>query len=224
MSQKQLFEASSLQDAVADLRNDLLNPSGPSISTMGTYRFAILVYPPRQEFELRREIHRLRNALEAPPHDWNVHAISLHRLLIDRLSTEAPGLLDRLVATEKRLFSKSPDRSLEYLKDKLAHFVEGPEGIARDVIRWIDRFVDDLPSGTGSSSLERTVIFLARAGALYPFFRSSALLKHIDGRTRQLPVVLLYPGSRQDLTRLRFMDELPADGDYRPRIYGGSFT
>jgi len=65
------------------------------------------------------------------------------------------------------------------------------------------------------------VILLGRAGALYPFFRSSALLKHLDGKTRGLPVVLLYPGLRLDPTRLSFMGELPGDGDYRPRIYGG---
>jgi hypothetical protein len=33
-------------------------------------------------------------------------------------------------------------------------------------------------------------LFVFRAGALYPFFRVSALLKHLDGRTRNLPVVL----------------------------------
>jgi hypothetical protein len=54
---------------------------------------------------------------------------------------------------------------------------------------------------------------------LYPFFRSSALLKHLDGKTRNIPVVLLYPGKRADQNGLEFMCELPADRDYRPRIY-----
>ena len=46
-----------------------------------------------------------------------------------------------------------------------------------------------------------------------------ALLKHIDGRTKNIPVVLLYPGKREDQNGLSFMCELPADRDYRPRIY-----
>ena len=62
-------------------------------------------------------------------------------------------------------------------------------------------------------------MLIGRAGALYPFFRSSALLKHIDGKTRNIPVVLLYPGERKDTTALSFMGELAADRDYRPRIY-----
>ena len=65
----------------------------------------------------------------------------------------------------------------------------------------------------------RTLVLLGRAGALYPFFRSSALLKHIDGKTRNIPVVLLYPGERRDTTALSFMGELIPDRDYRPRIY-----
>ena len=66
---------------------------------------------------------------------------------------------------------------------------------------------------------ERTLVFVGRAGALYPFFRVSALLKHLDGRTRNVPVVLLYPGDRKGDAGLSFMGELPADRDYRPRIY-----
>ena len=65
----------------------------------------------------------------------------------------------------------------------------------------------------------RTVIFLARAGALHPFFRTSALLKHVAGHTHNVPVVLLYPGKLVGETGLSFMGVLPADRDYRPRIY-----
>jgi hypothetical protein len=200
---------------VAELRDDLLAEGGPRISTMGTYRFAILVYDPRREFELRQEIRRLKEDLEKL--DWNVHVVSLHKLFFDRLRQEAgEELLERWAATEKRLATRAPERGLEFLKEKAARLVEGPDGIARDVERWIDGVFAE-----HSVDPSRTVVLLGRAGALYPFFRSSALLKHLDGRTRGLPVVLLYPGERRDKTRLSFMGELPADGDYRPRIYGG---
>ncbi len=201
--------------AVAELRGDLLADGGPRISTTGTYRFAILVYDPRREFELRREIRKLTD--ELADLDWNVHAVSLYKLFLDRLRREVgPELVERWIATEKRLRSRAPERGLEFLKDKLARLVEGPDGIAGDVERWIDGVVAE-----HDVDADRTVILLGRTGALHPFFRSSALLKHLDGKTRSLPVVLLYPGLRRDLTRLSFMGELPADGDYRPRIYGG---
>jgi hypothetical protein len=81
------------------------------------------------------------------------------------------------------------------------------------VIREVNRILDENPES------ERIVIFLGRAGALYPFFRTSSLLKHVAGHTRNVPVVLLYPGSVTEDGGLSFMGILPADRDYRPRIY-----
>jgi hypothetical protein len=194
---------------------------------MRNYRFAIVPYDPREEFKLRQRIRNLTDELKA--RGWDVLAVSLHRLLLDRLKSEEPRVLDSLVRNERRFYEKDPERALNYLKDKVALYVEGPDGIARDVIGLIDEFVDsrrvrETPAcKAGASSdfvnIDRTLILLCRAGALYPFFRSSALLKHIDGKTRNLPVVLLYPGERHDLKALSFMGELASDRDYRPRVY-----
>jgi len=54
---------------------------------------------------------------------------------------------------------------------------------------------------------------------VYPFSRTSALLKHVDGHTKNVPVVLLYPGKVVGETGLSFMGVLAPDRDYRPRIY-----
>ena len=118
------------------------------------------------------------------------------------------------MSRERRLYEKDPDRALAYLRDKVAPHIEGPDGIAADVARLISAFSEEHPDRA-----DRTLVLIGRAGALYPFFRSSALLKHIDGKTRNIPVVLLYPGERKDTTALSFMGELDADRDYRPRIY-----
>lgn len=207
-----LFETTTLAAAVHALRHDLLAEGGPKISTMRNYRFAILPYDPRQEFELRKHVRRLSDELTSQ--GWNVLSISLQRLLLDRLQAEEPRVIDNLRRTERRLYARDPERALHYLKDKLVAYIEGQDGIARDIIRLIGGFADAHPDAT-----DHTLILLGRAGALYPFFRSSALLKHIDGHTRTLPVVLLYPGERRDVSALSFMGELPADRDYRPRIY-----
>jgi hypothetical protein len=60
---------------------------------------------------------------------------------------------------------------------------------------------------------------IGRAGALYPFYRTSGLLKYLAGRTLGVPVVLLYPGERRGENGLSFMSILEPDRDYRPRIY-----
>ncbi len=146
--------------------------------------------------------------------DWNVLTVSLHALMMKRIRAMGDDAIESLVGRERRLYRKSPERALNHLKGKIVRHVEGPEGIAADVVKLIGDFADSHPD-----QAERSLVFIGRAGALYPFLRTSALLKHIDGKTRNIPVVLLYPGVRRLGNALSFMEELPADRDYRPRIY-----
>lgn len=207
-----MFQQGSLEEAVAALQRDLLAPDGPQISTMRNYRFAILPYRPADELKLRRLMRGLTDALRVQ--GWSVLSISLQQLLLDRIRATGEATVASLVAREKRLFDKDPERALAHLRDKIAPHIEGPDGIAADVARLVGTFVDEHPDRA-----DRTLVLVGRAGALYPFFRTSALLKHIDGKTRNVPVVLLYPGERKDTTTLSFMGELEGDRDYRPRIY-----
>lgn len=207
-----LFQKSPLQEAFAALRRDLIQEDGPRISTMRNYRFAIVQYDPKEEFKLRAEVQRLSADLMA--NGWMVLPISLQKLLVDRVRAQGTEWTDRVIQMEKRMAATEPERGLNYLKEKLAPLVEGPDGIAADCSRIICDYADQ-----HSETVDRTVALIGRAGALYPFFRSSALLRHIDGRTRNVPVVLLYPGERRGTTGLSFMGMLHPDHDYRPRIY-----
>jgi hypothetical protein len=133
--------------------------------------------------------------------------------LLDRLKQQDPQVRESWIKMEQRLYGKDEDRALNYLKDKIAQYVEGPDGIVKDVIRLISDFADRVEDHD-----DRVLVLLGRTGALYPFLRSSAMLKHLDGKTFNLPVVLLYPGEIEDRA-LRFMGELHPDRDYRPQIY-----
>ena len=201
-----------LDEALAALKRDLLSAEGPQISTMRNYRFAILPYLPSDEFKLRSRILSLTEELRAE--GWAVLPISLQQLLLDRIRTTGEQNVDTLIDREKLLHGRDSVRALTFIREKIAPHIEGPAGIAADVVRVINEFADEHPGMT-----ERSLVLIGRAGALYPFFRSSALLKHIDGKTRSLPVVLLYPGRRVGHSGLSFMCELPVDRDYRPRIY-----
>lgn len=220
MTQQSLFSAAqpgSLEEAIAALRKDLLSGDGPEISTMRNYRFAILPYDPQDEYRLRQHIHRLSHELKGA--GWNVLSIALHKLLLDRLralpNENGRDVLAAWIQREKSFAARGqPERALTFVKEKLTKLIEGPDGIAADVAQQIDELLAQHPG-----SADRSVVFLGRAGALYPFFRTSALLRHIDGRTHNVPVVMLYPGRRHQGSQLSFMDELLPDGDYRPRIY-----
>ena len=207
-----LFQQTPLQEGFAALRRDLIQEDGPRISTMRNYRFAIMQYDPRDEFMLRSEVQRLTADLVAS--GWMVISISLQKLLLDRIRAQGPEWVDRVVQMEERMAGIEVERGLNYLKSKLSPLVEGPDGLAADCSRLICEYADRHPD-----TIDRTVALIGRAGALYPFIRTSALLRHLDGRTRNVPVVLLYPGERRGPTGLSFMGILNPDSDYRPRIY-----
>jgi len=207
-----LFSHSALKEAFAALRRDLIQDDGPRISTMRNYRFAIVQYLPTEEFALRAEVQRLSADLMA--NGWMVLTIDLHRLLLDRLRAQGEVWKESVARTELSVARIAPERGLNYLKSKLTPLIEGPTGIAADCSRIICDYADKHPD-----NVDRTVALIGRAGALYPFFRSSALLRHLDGGTRNVPAVLLYPGERRGATGLSFMGMLNPDNDYRPRIY-----
>ena len=208
-----LFERTPLDEAFVALREDLIHEDGPRISTMRNYRFAIVQYDPQQEFKLRGLTQQLSNELVA--HGWVVLTISLQQLLLDRVRAQGDDWAGHVVAMERRLAGIDPGRGLGYLKSKLAPLIEGPSGLAADCAQRIGDYVREHPDNA-----DRTLAVIGRAGALYPFFRSSALLKNLAGQTGKVPVVLLYPGRRRGETGLSFMGILEPDHDYRPRIYG----
>jgi hypothetical protein len=207
-----LFHRTPLQEAFGALRRDLIHEDGPRISTMRNYRFAIVQYEPGDEFRLRSEVQQLTTDLVA--NGWVVVSISLQKLLLDRIRAQGDDWITRVEDMERRMASVATERGLNYLKSKLAPLIEEQGGIAADCARVIREHAERNPD-----AVDRTLALIGRAGALYPFFRSSALLRHLDGQTRHVPVVLLYPGERRGPTGLSFMGVLEPDNDYRPRIY-----
>lgn len=204
---------SQAHEAITALRRDLIDPEdGPRISTMRNYRFAIVQYSPEHEYAMRAEVQRLVSELEAK--GWFVLTIDLQKLLLDRIRSQPDDWAEKVIAMETRMAERQLDRGLNYLKSKLLPLVEGPEGLAGDCRRLIQDFIEKHPD-----KADQTLVLIGRAGGLFPFFRSSALLRHLDGQTGNVPVVLLYPGTKQGPTSLSFMGVLSPDSDYRPRIY-----
>jgi hypothetical protein len=69
---------------------------------------------------------------------------------------------------------------------------------------------------------DNSVIFLTRVAAMSPgIFHVSMLLDKMHGKT-SATTILLYPGSIEGTTGLRFMDLKDRDalGNYRVKIYG----
>ena len=96
--------------ALQALRQDLIKEDGAQISTMRSYRFAIVPCPPEDEFRLRRQVQALVTDLTAA--GWVVHTISLQKLLLKRLRALGDDQLQRMMEMERRTAQNSPERGL----------------------------------------------------------------------------------------------------------------
>jgi hypothetical protein len=64
----------------------------------------------------------------------------------------------------------------------------------------------------------RDIVWLTRAGALYPCYRTSTLIEHLQGKL-SVPGVLFYPGELEGPAGLRFMSVHEPEHNYRARIF-----
>lgn len=185
-----------LRDSIADLGRRLQEP-GAQHSDAPSY--LLYVYPPKAEWTVRRDLNDLRLWLEA--RGLPCVSISLADLMWEAL--ESQGWYDSLVSAER----EQPDDPA-VLDDVIRSVAE----ILRQAPTLADRVIKRL-----SQAPERCVVFLYRAGSLYPAFRTSALLEDLQGRLSR-PVVLLYPGRQVGSHGLSFMDHCEPAYGYRATI------
>jgi hypothetical protein len=203
----------NLDTRLAALKNDLLNPAGPAISTNRAYPFAIFWYPPDDEYPAREKIVELGDDLRRA--GWSVHSIDLMGLLLNYLEELDGGdTIDALIEEEETLYRAhrgAIEPQINMLANELGPHFDGADGFPARVLA-------EIKEKTHGADPLRSVVFLSRIGGLYPFYRTSALLRFLDQGVR-VPTIVMYPGQRTDQNALSFMGEMDADRDYRPRIY-----
>jgi hypothetical protein len=188
------------KDRLTGQMEPLLKQPDPrqQISAYHDMPYAIFRYPPDEEFPLRQEITLLRTRLEQI--GKRVTIISLAECLSEALEAEGMGP-EALVAAEK---SVGLDATVETVFQILTEY-QPLDGL---VARRIPQDADPL----------RDLVFIVRAGALFPMYRTSALLEQLKGKV-QVPAVLFYPGEFDGAAGLRFMGVLDAEHNYRPKIF-----
>ena len=170
----------------------------PQISAYHDMPYAIFRYLPEHEFDVRREVAMLRTRLEQA--GKRVTVISLAQCLQDAFDRErlTPA---RIKMAEKRTGTKK--------------MVETVHGILSSRQPLDDLVAARMPEGADP---KRDVVFITRAGALFPFYRTSSLLEQLKGKV-SVPSVLFYPGELDGAAGLRFMGVLDAEHNYRPKIF-----
>ena len=170
----------------------------PTISAYHDMPYAVFRYPPAEEFAVRQETALLRTRLGQA--GKRVTSVSLAQCMSEAL--EAEGLDARTLAeTEKTV---GLGLTIETIHQVLSEL----------------RPLDDLVAARipGDADAQRDIVFIVRAGALFPCFRTSSLLEQLKGKVH-VPAVLFYPGELDGAAGLRFMGVLDAEHNYRPKIF-----
>jgi hypothetical protein len=176
--------------------------SGVGLSTYTDMPFGIFLYPPEDEWELRQALRDLVVRLENV--GKSVQRLSMAQLL--ELSIEAAGLsLEEIAQGEA-------DLGIAMVRDTIRDVLSGKAAGSTPLDQLVAEAVD------GSKPTTSHIVFLERVGALFGLHRPSALLENLHHKVSH-PVVLFYPGQRDGPAGLRFMDELDADHNYRPKLF-----
>lgn len=164
--------------------------------------YLLYVYEPSDEWVVRRDLKDLQLWLEAPDQSIRCAAISLADLFWQALESE--GWIDELVNQERDAAGNGA--TLEDVYRAVGEILRLPPSLPERVIAAVDELRD-----------ERTAVFLYRAGALYPAYRTSTLIDDLRSKLR-LPVTLLYPGVIVGDYGLKFMGRTEPAYGYRALI------
>lgn len=168
------------------------------ISAYHNMPYAIFHYPPEEEFPLRAEVSLLSTRLEQI--GKRVTSISLAECLADALVAE--GLTtERIASAEKRT-------GIEKMIDTIHMVISRRQPLDDLLAARIPPAADPM----------RDIVFIVRAGSLFPFYRTSSLLEQLKGKL-EVPAVLFYPGGLDGVAGLKFMGVLEPDNNYRPKIF-----
>jgi hypothetical protein len=160
--------------------------------------YAIFHYPPEVEFDLRCELDLLVTRLENA--GKRVTRISLADCLFSAIAAEG--------YTAQDMLENEPVTGVQTMVDTIHSILESSHPL-------VDLVSAKLPA---NPSPTKDVVLLNRTGALFPVYRSHALLEQMKGRLN-VPAVLFYPGELDGPTGLSFMGALDPDPNYRPRIF-----
>ena len=169
----------------------------PALSAYHDMPYALFRYDPEDEFELRREITMLQTRLEQKAK--RVARISLAECLEAAMTTFEP--LDNWFEVERK---HGTEAVIDTIHSTLA-----------DEVPLVDLVAARMPDDPDPL---RDIVFINRAGALYPVYRTFSLLEQLKGEVT-VPAVLFYPGTLDGAAGLRFMGVLDAEHNYRPKIF-----
>lgn len=159
--------------------------------------YALFRYDPEDEFELRKQVTLLETRLSQ--RGKRIKRISLAECLDEAMRSERP--LEEWFAAERE---QGVDAVVQTVHSVLSEYAP-----------LVDLVAARMPADPDPL---RDIVFILRTGALFPVYRTFALLEQMKGRVLA-PSILFYPGELDGAAGLRFMGVLDAEHNYRPKIF-----
>jgi hypothetical protein len=177
---------------------------GRGLSDTGDDPVYYLVFHPRYILEVKRLMKEWKAKLKNE--GWTAEIMSMADTVHDLFR----AYLDRSDWIDDETNRQFDPESLENLKTAQKSVLEA-EGALKN------RIQERLNQLTGRN---KTVLFITDVEALHPYLRVGVLEQQLLGKV-SVPMVVLYPGTREGLTSLRFLGFYPPDGNYRSLHIGG---
>ena len=171
----------------------------PDISAYRDMPLCIFLYDPAAEFGLRQELSLLKTRLEQKGKRLTV--VSLMDCLQEALASCAP--IPELIENERMLGKNGHKTVAQTVHQVLSEYAP------------LDQIV--LSKVPENSDPQRDILWITRAGALYPCYRTSTLIEHFQTKLT-IPGVLFYPGEVIPPAGLSFMGIQDAEHNYRAKI------
>jgi hypothetical protein len=172
------------------------DPAAAGLSAYSDMPCALFVYDPGEEFRLRVQVTMLETRLSQK--GKRVRRISLAECLDEAMRSQRP--LDQWFEAER-------SAGIETV-------VETVHAVLSEYSPLVDHLAARMPEDPDPT---RDIVLILRAGALFPMYRTSALLEQLKGHVH-VPTVLFYPG-RLDGTSLSFMGVLDPERSYRLNVF-----
>lgn len=166
------------------------------ISAYHDMPYAIFHYAPADEFALRKQVRMLQTRLEMK--GKRVLTISLAECLDAAMRAERPL---------EEWFQAERDQGTGVI-------VETVHAVLSEYHPLVELVAERMPP---DADPRHDIVFILRTGALFPVYRTFALLEQLKGRVKA-PTVLFYPGELDGAAGLKFMGVLEAEHNYRPKI------
>jgi len=172
----------------------------PEISAYRDMPLCIFLYDPASEFAFRQELSLLKTRLEQ--RGKRVTCVSLMECMVEALDNAGVSV-NELIENEKMLGRNGHKTVAQTVHQVLSEY----EPLDKLVLSKVPENADP----------RRDILWITRAGALYPCYRTSTLVEHFQARL-EIPGVLFYPGEIVPPAGLSFMGVHEAEHNYRAKL------